>query len=70
MAPHTGQQPSARRAVVVTLVASVLLVAGGVLAVKRAADEHLPRYPPPTHTATSKAHEVADPASAPRIASG
>ena len=36
-----------------TLVASVLLVSGGLLALKRSIDEDLPRFPPPTQTTTS-----------------
>ncbi len=36
-----------------TLVASLLLVAGGLLALKRSIDEDLPRFPPPTPTTTS-----------------
>ncbi|WP_076263590.1 hypothetical protein [Intrasporangium flavum] len=49
----TDREPSRRRAVVVTLVASVLLVTGGLLALKRSVDEDLPRFPPPTPTSTS-----------------
>jgi hypothetical protein len=53
VAGDTDQEPSRRRAVALTLVASVLLVAGGLLALKRGVDEDLPRFPPPTPTVTS-----------------
>ena len=52
-----------------TLVASVLLVAGGLLAVKRSIDEDLPRFPPPTPTATSS-HPAAGASGQARAAHG
>jgi len=69
VAGDTDHEPTRRRAVVVTLVASVLLVAGGLLAVKRSIDEDLPRFPPPTPTATSS-HPAAGASGQARAAHG
>jgi hypothetical protein len=72
MARHTDHEPSWRRTVVLTLVVSVLLVTGGLLAVKRSVDEHLPRFPPPKRTATGAppAADLWGPGRGPRHASG
>ena len=55
-----------------TLVASVLLVTGGLLAFKRSIEEDLPRFPTPTPTTTSAppAPGASGQARAPHHASG